>query len=1452
MKAPIKLARLKCSNDANSMSPDASSNEGTLRASIDDLRSPSSRDLLRQHFSGAFPETARRSSQERQSLDGAKGRLSRSTSSLAVAQNPTAQSSSSSLDKHGLNNNRLSAVAEDQPSIDIAQAIYLLQELKKTASPGDLVALHKALLPARDSYIASPTMPNNEDRSSGNFSTSTVIRRGSMVPPGLATRGGASEDILRRQEDVKVPEKPKRSKTAEFTHLRQKLSKGSLAALDLADDAAQAPHARAATPAEDDYTVGHYRPGTLRITNGAASPEPSIMVRKSIESTRYELQTVNSRDSQLARKNVERSLFELQTSTTRESQDYATAPSTPHERPSFEYHMARTGLHHSVPEFTESPRDFLTRAQTEPPTPVLREQPSLDTPRQGRTREASRSRTPSRPRDSSISGIPHPRERDESVPRMYKRQRPHRARERSQSQTPRSRDSSVSHIPLPRDGRSSLLGSSAVAHKVSEQTLLQPLRRSLDDGRISPVHDDMPRFAHRWSHRASEISQQYQTDCDISASPYSEHAAAYADRDALLKRLSTVYDGEDEQVTAHETPETALSRLNGVPIDNTNEHKDGVSPSQHFLRNIREGRSMPHKSDSGYGTDNSSQEQQQQMSKDGGKLYNNNLRLDVDEAMAMDDDVRSLYSLNAILKPPNLLSPAATPSPQTPGARKQRSSLLRLMTSGRGDSHSSLPATSTMAETPESSPAEVKRSKSQKKKLQKPMPDSVKKELKEQRRKQKEELATKHTNVSEALTVTEEASPDPRRFSFDPITAVPTPTTATFPQTDVHSEGRPSTVEPPGKMSFHVGDDNAFASHTPLSRKRSKSLGRERRRSNSHHESADEDAARPSTPWGLRRKKSRTASDDMPPKSSGIDLPSMPCLSRSTDGEGDDEAPMWTDYSSVSRTLGCNPYDISTTMMRKPVALPGGVSQGLQSPHQITTMVSRSKTGGLQGMDSGMASELARMKSRDVAVGNNAQLFDRPRIATPRSRGEVRSMSQGTARLPPSVGGERHDRRGSLPSEEAGQQQYAELSARPNSVYAESIPPMPELPADVARVVSQVDLLVNKRVKDSAQLTPEDSQRSSEEPPGHSTISIADAVRKTLEKQHKPEDIPEQKTRMRSTGPRQQSSSSLQVQVQQILRTPSDGSIRIALGSDVGLTEEPAVTSVSQERTAESIQPDWAEQAKLWKQRRSTIGESLNKPVAAVDETPMSPVSPLTSQEALSPTIMVSRYITPFSKDIANQEVPQNPLSKADEQANAYRDLIGNDKENRPASQGTPRTQTPLSPATPERYSDQLRPQSARAAKPNHIVHQQPIQRARSPGGRVITPSGNFHPYTPADAPKAEQSRRESLQKLAAKTTAKHSSTTTTTITTFSKAARSTQSLDVPRATAVQTMINDGSLFDRYAGGYQYGFESGVGFGGSAGTRMKPDSRAQRKSKELSEGYGIDLSDVPVFLRKVS
>lgn len=54
-------------------------------------------------------------------------------------------------------------------------------------------------------------------------------------------------------------------------------------------------------------------------------------------------------------------------------------------------------------------------------------------------------------------------------------------------------------------------------------------------------------------------------------------------------------------------------------------------------------------------------------------------------------------------------------------------------------------------------------------------------------------------------------------------------------------------------------------------------------------------------------------------------------------------------------------------------------------------------------------------------------------------------------------------------------------------------------------------------------------------------------------------------------------------------------------------------------------------------------------------------------------------------------------------------------------------------------------------------------------------------------------------------------------------------------------------LAGRFDGGLSFGYEPGFGLGGSAGTRNMRTG-ASRKSVDVSLGYGIDLSDIPIFV----
>ncbi|KAK3712629.1 hypothetical protein LTR37_009072 [Vermiconidia calcicola] len=1375
----------------------------TLRASLEDLRAPNSREMLRQHFNGAFPETQRRPSQEWTNEMGTKDSLSRTTSTGSVGQNSQARSSSTSLDSAGVYSNinkRLSTVRESNPTIDIEQAIHILQELKKSASPEQLVALHKALLPTRDSIVGSSSLPANEDRSSVN-STAGLIRH-----------------LLMRREDIKPPAKPKRTKTVDRSSpLMPKGSKSSLVALDLADDAANLDHTRAPTPADLDYPrMGAYRSGTLRITNGAASPEPYIATRPSLD------------------------LVTLESKSTEEkvSRDYATTPTTPIGR---DLDLTRTSFDASMLTAGKSAREALSKLESN----VGQDVQELTS---SQIRRPARSSTGF---SFGMSGVSVSLDKDESQPPVDKSQLPQRSRAISKSLTPQSSDTSASRAPRSPDAsltplplRIETLASrphlTGLDPKVSQDNLgfsrgsLEPLRPEVDDGKVSPVRDsplreEVPRFAQRWSHRASKITSEGEPDVRLSG---------YVDGSTVLNKLSTVLNAEGHGAhgTAAETPDAALSKLNGLPTDRTAQHPDDSSTSNvsevqksspRYYSGPKLSRPPPQKQDSGYGTDacgieNSLHEQQPKASREVGRP--GYLRLSADEGVSLDDDAKSLYTFEQMLKKPL----ATPPTPNTSG-RKKHFSLLRLTTSRRGSANTKTasPEQAEIAQFAQGSPAEQKAPKQQNK-LQKTKPKSVRREGKAVN-KTTEDNSEQSSMAGEVPAMSNDVATTSttRSTEVELITVLPSlPTSQSL------------LAELGGDTRFMADDQAPAIPKRSLSRKRSKrSTHRDSPQSTVQHDEEQQGQSQLHRPHAFSRKRSATGprNDSETAKASTLTLPPMPCmnsgLSSSNGNPGDDLVPLLIDHQSLTRSPGCSPYDISTNLLRRTVAAPGAL---VQSPDQVRPNFPRSKSGGLVGMDSGMASELARMKSRDVAVQNNEFLFDRPRTARPKSRGaedkRSRSRSHSTARVPAAARKDCLSDSNSSLAEPSGFSGPVELPSSRMSSYSESIPPMPELPA-----VSKADEMVAKRIRqDSARPSPDTSGRSSEEERnGFSNVSIAEAVMKAKEARKKQvarvggEGIKSARTRPHE--PRQQTQDSLEVQVRQILRLPSTESIQIGFNADAEPLKETHASAPGLE-DQEAKANDWEQHAKMWRQRRKLLGESLGRPMP--DERFLKLA--LDYEASASPAIVVSRYITPLSSDHKVMRERARTVS-ASEHANAYRELIGEDSEDASTMENQ-RAENRNSGEVSSVQEDISQSSSARnSSQALYAAVRASIERARSPGGRVITESGNYHPYTPADASRAEKSRAQSLAKLTSS---------------GSDSSPSSSSVNVSSPLGYHSNNTAESLLGRYSGGLQYGFERGAGIGGSAGTRVKADA-SHRKSKQLSEGWGLDLSDVPVFLTKV-
>lgn len=175
-----------------------------------------------------------------------------------------------------MNTTKRHTIAADNSDVDVAAAIALLQELKKRASPEDLILLHKALLPTKNvERIIAPSRPESKDEEP----ISPLIRRSSLLPAGVKTR--LSRELLRNYSDnnvtVRSASVSRQHDVVESPRLDVPLD---FEALDLAEGSTELQGGRPTTPSDFYPQIGTYKMGSLRITNGAASPEPAHLLKQ--------------------------------------------------------------------------------------------------------------------------------------------------------------------------------------------------------------------------------------------------------------------------------------------------------------------------------------------------------------------------------------------------------------------------------------------------------------------------------------------------------------------------------------------------------------------------------------------------------------------------------------------------------------------------------------------------------------------------------------------------------------------------------------------------------------------------------------------------------------------------------------------------------------------------------------------------------------------------------------------------------------------------------------------------------------------------------------------------------------------------------------------------------------------------------------------------------------------
>ncbi|KAL1393388.1 hypothetical protein HDK64DRAFT_249274 [Phyllosticta capitalensis] len=169
---------------------------------------------------------------------------------------------------------RMSMPPQNSP-VDLEATISILQELRKTASPEQLVALHRALLPTKEEASMSET----RSITPGSDSGAALVRRRSLAVPGLATRD--IYNVLRKKEE---PSPPMPASADGHWWGFEDFGPASPSLIMPAFESPQEEmksnfHAQASGDELDDYSHLGKKIGKLTITNGAPSPVPSTVSR---------------------------------------------------------------------------------------------------------------------------------------------------------------------------------------------------------------------------------------------------------------------------------------------------------------------------------------------------------------------------------------------------------------------------------------------------------------------------------------------------------------------------------------------------------------------------------------------------------------------------------------------------------------------------------------------------------------------------------------------------------------------------------------------------------------------------------------------------------------------------------------------------------------------------------------------------------------------------------------------------------------------------------------------------------------------------------------------------------------------------------------------------------------------------------------------------------------------
>ena len=515
---------------------------------------------------------------------------------------------------------------------------------------------------------------------------------------------------------------------------------------------------------------------------------------------------------------------------------------------------------------------------------------------------------------------------------------------------------------------------------------------------------------------------------------------------------------------------------------------------------------------------------------------------------------------------------------------------------------------------------------------------------------------------------------------------------------------------------------------------------------------------------------------------------------KSSDRSSQNDEMAIADFGTVTESLGGSPYDIATSMFPR-----AAHDASNWHPHQMSTAMPRPKS--VIGMDEAAGVEASRARSR-----TRSQSFGRPRTEeilssydSNRGRGRPQTMFINASAMPAVAavdlpahdlgrGNNRQRRRSVTGAVAPGVGSFNDPGGFPGRMMkAQSIyVNAPPVPAlPSAEQVEQREAQITKSRPQSIRI---------DAPTPAPPMTSSSAARSDNEEVEgadaealRPETLANpRRTRASKIVPDLWTSGSLERKAPRSVERPV-------------VVEGSADTSSSDEHTAAQKVDVWEAQRQAWRQRRKSAGEVLlrNQVTEAIGNRPaIFNHSPPQELEQGSPA--PARALTVDPHDVVRSKRPGlSPLASFPNALASH-------------------------PPNSQQHTFEVAPNhSAFAAQRPDPNHQPSYQPALRPGPTPLAP---HRTAPPQPRPQPELSTPPKRPKSTITIPRKRVGSGTTT---------PTKSID--------------RLTGRYDGGLLYGYEPGCGLGGSAGTRGAR-TEASRKNGDVSRGFGLDLSDVPIFV----